>query len=450
MNYSITADLGSVFGDTSERLFHHTGDAKEMLNKWRKLLNEAWPGGLDNVRKHAPTVMKLIGHPRMLFHAASVLRAGGPKAAGLNGVRLEQLSNDELHDMSNALGKAIATDTYRPPLKEKVSKVPKASGVGKRKIVVMDAQQRVLHEAAAKVLRPLLDPTFDPLSFGFRSQRGREHAIAVAEILAKRGNTVWLVHDLKDAFGRVPVQRLLDMVFKMLPCPRLRDFLKRVLPPASRSLGGIKQGSPISPLMLMTYLSKVLHEPWRTLGLWVYIISYADDLGLMAKNLEMAEAADIALRKLLAPAGMLLKASFSEAVRDIREQPAEWLGFQFRMEGKQFQIRLRANAFTKLGRQFDLAHAKSLSTRRAYDLLKHWFGQLGPCYRWEDRKEVIRLAFEVAAAHGFTETPRAAELERHWRASHDRWQGVRRHVRKTPGYLVEGPIVPPMPTSVVR
>jgi len=450
MNYSITANLDSHFGDDSERLFHHTGDAKEMLNKWRKLLNEAWPGGLDNVRKHAPTVMKLIGHPKMLFLAATELRAGGPKAAGLNGVRLEQLSNDELHDMCNAIGKAIASDTYRPPLKEKVSKVPKASGVGKRKIVVLDTQQGVLHKAAAMVLRPALDPTFDPLSFWARTQRGREHAIAVAEILAKKGNVVWVIHDLKDAFGRVPVQRLLDMVFKMLPCPRLRDFLKRVLPPASRSMGGIKQGSPLSPLMLMTYLSKVLHERWRKLGIPVYSISYADDLLLPAPNMASAEAADIALRKLLTPAGMLLKASFSEAVRDIREQPAEWLGFQFRMEGKQFQIRLGANALTKLGRQFDLAHGKDLSTHRAYDLLKHWFGQLGPCYRWEDREEVIRRAFEVAAAHGFTEPPLAAELERHWRASHDRWRGIRRHVRNTPGYLVEGPIVPPMPTSVVR
>jgi hypothetical protein len=214
-------------------------------------------------------------------------------------------------------------------------------------------------------------------------------------------------------------------------------------------VGGLKQGGPLSPLMLAVYLAHFMHEPWRAAGHPVRLLSYVDDQLLVAPDLATAKAADGALRALLTPAGMLLKATFAEAVRDIRTEPAEWLGFQYRLAGGTFQVRLGANALTRLGRRFVLAHAKPRPAGRAAEVLRHWAAQLGPCYRHEDHAAVVRGALQTAVAHGFEELPAAGELGRAWAEAAERWRRVRKAVRSTPDYLVPGPVVPPTPTSVI-
>ena len=315
MSEHITADLGSHSHDIEDfqRVLDHVGDASAPLNRWRQLLQSVSPRGWSAVKEYAADVMKRIAQPRVLFTAAVALRAPGPKAPGPNKLRLEWLTGEELWEMCTVLGKAIDSGTYRPG-KERVHWVQKMSGNGKRPIVLSDVQDRVVQKAAALVLRSMLDPLFDPLSFAFRPFRRREQAIAVAEKLATGGYPVWLTHDLKDAFCRVPLSRLLDVVFKLLPCPRLRAFLGRILPPQSPRLRGIKQGGPLSPLMLELYLTHFLHLPWRKAGHDVRIVRYADDLLLAVADHEMAAAVDAVLRKLLTPAGMLLKAKYEEAV----------------------------------------------------------------------------------------------------------------------------------------
>jgi CRISP-associated protein Cas1 len=208
--------------------------------------------------------------------------------------------------------------------------VKKTSGKGRRPIVLMDVQDRVVQKSASLILQPILEPLFDPLSFAYRPRRSREQAIAVAQKLTQEGYHYWLTHDLKDAFCRVPVSRLLDVFFKHLPCKKLRQFLERVLPPQAQKLTGIKQGGPLSTLALELYLNHFLDRPWRNAGHGVRIIRYADDLLLLAPDENAARETHLALRKLLTPAGMLLKHSFEEAVHDIRTIDADWLGFKFR------------------------------------------------------------------------------------------------------------------------
>lgn len=439
---------GYCFGGAdADQLLYHSGDASAPRLRWRQLLQQASARGWGEVRKYADRIMRLVAEPKVLFEAAGKLRAGGPKAAGPNGLSLDALDADELWQMCRVLGLAVATDTYRPG-RELVVWIKKASGTGTRPIVLTDVQDRVVQKAAALVLQTALEMRFDPLCFSPRQQRTREHGIAVAEQLAA-AHPVWLTHDLTDAFRRVPVNRLLDIVFKLLPCPRLRAFLARVLPPRARAVGGIKQGGPLSPLMLGVYLTHVLSEPWRKAGHPTRLLFYVDDLLLVAPDVASATAADAALRELLTPAGMLLKAPFAAAVRDIRVEPAEWLGFQFRLAGGKFRVRLGADAFPRLARRFLAAHAKPRPADRAALVLRHWAAQLGPSYRDEDRGAVVGRAFETAMAHGFEELPAGHELEAAWAGAHGRWRATRKLVRGTPSYLVTGPVVPPPPTSVI-
>ena len=243
--------------------------------------------------------------------------------------------------------------------------------------------------------------------------------------------------------------RLLDVFSKLLPCPRLRTFLGRVLPPRSRSVGGIKQGGPLSALALEEYLTHFLHEPWREARLPVRLLRYADDLLLVAADEETAHAADALLRELLTPAGMLLKQSFEEAVCDIRTTAAEWLGFRFRLDGTRFRTELGVRAFEKLGRRFLLAHAKDRPADRAVAVLRQWVSQLGPCFRQKEAKPICTEALLTAQKYGFEETVSVIELVERWNGAARAWRKIRRGVRRNPGYLVEGPLMFPTPTSEV-
>ena len=449
MSDRILADLdpNRLPDDRFAPVLYHVGDAATPLKRWRQLLQGIAPRGWPDVRSHAKHVMQLIANDKILFTAAMALRANGPKAPGPNFLPLEGLDQSELWKMCSVLSQSIHSDTYRPG-PERVVWLKKTSGRGRRPIVVGNVQDRVVAKAAALVLRPMLDMRFDPLRFAFRATRTREQALSLAGMLADR-YPIWLPHDLKDAFGRVPLDRLLDVVRSWLPCPRLIAFLRRILPPQSRELRGLKQGSPLSPLMLELYLTHVLHEPWRKDHQPSVLLRYADDILVVSKDRQEAISADDALRKRLTPSGMLLKHSYEDAVVDIRDQSAEWLGFSLRSVGKKFTIHLAPNAFLKLSRRFSLAHAKCRSAERAQRVLRHWFDQLGPCYRWVDRDAMIQEGLQTANAYGFEELPEAFELKKRWGESKSRWRSTQRRVRNEPGYLVPGPLVPPTPTSVI-
>jgi RNA-directed DNA polymerase len=426
----------------------HVGAPGEVLGRWRQLLHAVVPCGWGAVKPYAGDVMDLVAAPKVLFEAATSLRARGPKAPGPNRLPLEALSAGELWGMCTALGQAIRADTYRPG-EERVRWVSKASGRGKRPIILMDVQDRVAQKAAGLVLRPMLDGRFDPLSFASRPMRGRFEAVALAEQLALGGSPVWVPHDLVDAYRRVPVPRLLDVFSKLLPCPRLRAFLGRVLPPHSRSVGGIKQGGPLSALALEVYLTHFLHGPWREAGLPARLLRYADDLLLVAADEGTARAADALLRELLTPAGMLLKHAFEEAVCDIRTDPAEWLGFRFRLDGSKFRTDLGVHAFEKLGRRLVLAHGKDRPADRAVAVLRQWVSQLGPCFRRKEAKPICSEAILTAQKYGFEEALPVDDLVEGWEAARLRWKSIRRRVRRDPGYLAEGVVEYPTPTSLV-
>ena len=429
-------------------ILYHRGDTGAPLQRWRTALREAWAQGWPAVKVLAADAIDLVADSRVLFVAAESLRSGGPKATVPGGIALERYCGTEVRSLCNALGKAIGSGKYRPGSEMTIG-VPKASG-GRRPIVLMDGADRIVQKAILLVLRPVFDPRFDPRSFAFRVGRSREQAIAVARALARGGRPVWLTHDLKDAFGNVPVGRLLDVFSKHLPGPRLRALLERVLPPQSRARSGLKQGGPLSPLALELYLNHVLDKPFRRTGHDVRLVRYADDLLVACPDERAAVEADGELRKLLTPAGLQLKDPFDVARRDIRHEQAEWLGFRFRLDGERFRIEFGPSVFEKLDARFRLAHAKSRPAERTVAILTQWAAQFGPCGRWEDRAAAIQGALDRARACGFEESLPIREMESAWERARDRWRSTIRSVHKSPAYLEGGSVPLPSPLSVVR
>src|SRR4051812_44973032 len=97
----------------------------------------------------------------------------------------------------------------------------------------------------------------------------------MAELLAtEQQRVVWITADLKDAFGSVPLPRLMDLVGKRLPDARLTDLLRRIVGDQKK---GLPQGGPLSPFLMNLYADHFLDQKWRQQFPETPGIRYIDD-----------------------------------------------------------------------------------------------------------------------------------------------------------------------------
>jgi hypothetical protein len=410
---------------------HHRGGPGDFLRRHEADAARASRDGVKGLPKIAPYLLDRVGDARMMRLAWDDLATRGGLAPGPNGRRYSDLSSAEAWVLCRCLAEAVQKGTYRPG-PERVIWVPKASGKGQRPIVLLNVEDRAVQRAAVLVLQPLLDPLFDPRSFGFRPKRSHLHALAAAERLAiSRRRTVWLTHDVRDAFTNVPVSRLLQVVGKLLPDDRLVGFLEHALPACQ--LKGLRQGGSLSPLMLNVYLNQVLDRLWRRDNPKLPLLRVADDLLVLSKTRKQAEHADAELRRLLVPAAMPIKETFDDAVTCLRAGGVtRWLGLDIAKPERGLSMSIGDRAWSGLTTHLALAHAKPDAPLRAARAAVQWLGQRGPCYAWSDRQQACQRILDLARDLAFEELPTAAELERIWQCAHARWCRLRGGMKTSP------------------
>jgi hypothetical protein len=213
-----------------------------------------------------------------------------------------------------------------------------------------------VQRAVVLIIQPLLDPLFDAHSLGFRPGKDRLHALALAErYLVQEGRTVWVTEDLKDAFLNVPLVRLLQVVKKYLGADDVVALLGTVL--GNAKTPGLRQGGPLSPLLLNLYLHHFLDRPWRKRRPDTPLIRVADDILLPCRRLKEAKQAHAALTALLTPAGMPVKLGFDKAVcRLAAGQSGDWLGFRVARAQKALVVGIAERAWERLADRIAHAH----------------------------------------------------------------------------------------------
>jgi hypothetical protein len=375
---------------------------------------------VSRARELARYLLPRISDERTLRSAWDYLAHEGDPAPGPNGRRYSDLTGADAWGLCRCLRQVIRAGRYGRG-GERVQWISKGPGRGQRPLVLSNIEDRVVERAAVSILSPVLDPLFDDGSFGYRPQRGHLDALALAEEMAIEENRrVWLAVDVKDAFLNVPVRRLLDIVRSYLPAADLVDFLGRVLTPGA--LPGLRQGGPLSPLMLNLFLHHLLDRPWRRDHTKAPLVRFADDLLVPCRTEAEARAAYGDLQRLLVPAGMPLKESEDQAIHVLdRDVAVDWLGFAITWSAQGLAVRIGARAWHRLDESLALAHTKPDAPLRAIRTIEGWLGQRGPCYDWSDRDEVLRRIAATAAGYAFDEIPGAAELEESWRRAGDRW-----------------------------
>ncbi|MFO0822842.1 MAG: reverse transcriptase domain-containing protein [Gemmataceae bacterium] len=393
------------------------------MHRHRTVVEQALKSGLEGVRKLADYQLKLIADPRALRVAWDYLASKGGQAPGPNEHRYTDYTETEIWSLLRAIGKAIRNDTYRAGPDRKVS-ISKGAGRGDRILSLPNIEDRVVQRATVEILQPILDPLFDDRSFGFRRGKGHLRALALAEDIAVReGRWVWVTQDLKNAFDRVPITRLLHRVRHLLPADNLSQLIDRLVGNGSQL--GIRQGGPLSPLLLNVYLNAALDRNWRKLHPAIPLIRVADDILLLCKSRTEAHGAFADLERLTTSAGMPLKFTLAESVARLTTAPATWLGFQIGCGWTQLKIQptpdLETNAWFKLKEKLTLAHEEPDAPVRAEAIIKGWVSQMGPCFPFIDIEAACLQIREIAADLAFDEIPGPDELREWWQHAYSRW-----------------------------
>jgi len=362
---------------------------------------------------------------RALRCAIDYLASKGGAAPGPNALKFEDLDHQERWELANVLGKALSSRTYRPGPDRKVE-IPKNSGVGIRTLRLQDIEDRVVQRAIVQSTQPFLDPGFAATSFGYRPQLGTGHALATAEFLASSGNLwTWIDDDIRDAFDHVPHGRLLDIVQNRLQSEEMADLIRVVI--ENEKGQGLRQGGSLSPFLLNLYLDHPLDRPWKKRQPRTSLLRYADDMLILAGDVQRADEAHAHLRNQLQAAGMTLKGTPGTTTHNLLQigNTVEWIGFAIRKGPEGVEYRPTERNWNGLREHLETCHIEPESPIRAIETIEGWVEHMGPCRPFLDatatHARIVTLATELA----FDEVPTFGRIAALLERAYGRWTNVK-------------------------
>lgn len=409
------------------RRLANTGTRQEFLRAVRSEIGQAVQRGRSGLTEIAPWLFDWIGDTRNLRCAYDHLAEGGP-AAGPDNVTYDDLNNRDVWALARMLSKQLHQGHYRHgPVRD--VPVPKSSGRGSRTISLANIQDRVVSRAIAQIIGPLLDPKFDRHSFN-RIGVGRFDALATAAAFVRfQRRNVWIVDDVSDAFGNVPLERLQQVVRKRIPCPKV---VKLVAESMGISRGkGLLQGPPLSPLLMNLYLDHFMDKPWRRLRPDIPLLRFMDDLLVLCQPDDDAQTIYADLVRTAKNAGLHLKFDAATAIRTLgRDDVVDWLGFRIFGNDAGIQPRLklddgprglRASLRDSLLEQ----HGFAESPQGAVRVIEGMIAEMGPAYLHSDHRQVYSIFSETARDLAFEEIPTISQFNALWSAAYTRWARCR-------------------------
>lgn len=226
-------------------------------------------------------------------------------------------------------------------------KIPKPGNNGFRTIEVPLDETRIVARNLSNLLSPLLDPNFYQLSMGFRPKRSPAHCVEVARSLTNQGMHHMVSCDIRDAFGTVPKERMLQILRSRLHQSSVMGLIEELLNPTRKK--GVPQGLSISPICLNVYLDRMLDNWWGKKFPETVLVRYADDIAIFCDTHESAVDCYVALQKRIKTIGMKIKESQDEAIYDLSSgNHVDWVGFNLRCSNGEMRVRLSESSWYKL------------------------------------------------------------------------------------------------------
>lgn len=307
-------------------------------------------------------------------------------AAGIDGQSVERFAANEQAYLSE-LAKDLEQGKYQPQAVRRVE-IPKAGGKT-RPLGIPTVKDRVVQTAVKRVIEPILEKEFLPMSYGFRPGKGCKDALREVDESLKEGYTHVVDADLKGYFDSIPHEllksrieehisdgRLLQLLASWLQQDIVRD-LERWTPTA-----GTPQGAVISPLLANLYLHP-LDVKMSELG--YRMVRYADDFVILCQSAPQAQAALQEVRAWVEENGLTLHPDKTHVGDCLVEgQGFEFLGYRFEAGRRRVRDKSLKGFKDKVREKTKRTRGESLRTiiDDLTPLLRGWFGYFKHAHRY--------------------------------------------------------------------
>lgn len=261
---------------------------REPIDKVRRLQKKQYVAAKQQPGCCFHAVHDRIARSDVLAEAWKRVRANRG-AAGVDGVTLEAVEEYGVEKLLNELQGELHADKYRPPPVLR-RYIPKPDG-RQRPLGIPTVKDRVAQAAVKLVLEPIFEADFLPCSYGFRPQRSATDALETIRGSANTGCNHVLDADIRDYFGSIDHELLMERVKRRVSDPRvlklLRSWLRAGVMEEGRrteTVSGTPQGGVISPLLSNIYLhffDSVWTRQCAQLGA---LVRYADDFVVVCKT----------------------------------------------------------------------------------------------------------------------------------------------------------------------
>lgn len=188
----------------------------------------------------------------------------GSQTPGTDGKTIEYIiANKEV--IIDKIRRELTMNNYRTNTIKRVE-IPKGDGK-MRPLDIPTIYDRVVQQSFKQILEPIIDKKFHPNSFGFRSKRSTENALALSSNLINRGKMYFVVDiDIKGFFDNINHNKLIKQLYKMgIKDRKIRSLIKVMLKtktklPCGKIISngkGTPQGGIISPLLANVVLNEM-------------------------------------------------------------------------------------------------------------------------------------------------------------------------------------------------
>jgi RNA-directed DNA polymerase len=251
-------------------------------------------------------------------------------AAGVDGMTIDEFPAWVKQGNWIKVTTALETGQYQPSPVRRVE-IDKPDG-GKRQLGIPTITDRVIQQAIAQVLTPIFDPDFSENSFGFRPNRNGQQAVKQVQSIIKTGRRFAVDVDLSKFFDRVNHNLLMTLLGHKVKDKRLLKLIKRYLRAGfidnqlyGKSLEGVPQGGPLSPLLaniMLDPLDKELEKRGHRFA------RYADDFTILVKSQRAGKRVLQSISRFLQSRLKLIVNTIKSHV--VKTNDSKFLGFTFR------------------------------------------------------------------------------------------------------------------------
>ena len=219
---------------------------------------------------------QILERDNMMTAYKKVKSNGG--ASGIDGINTKDV-RDYLVKNWSGIREQIRQRKYKPQPVRRVE-IPKPNG-GVRNLGIPNVIDRIIEQAIAQVLTPIVEPYFSEYSYGFRPNRCAQQAVIKLLEYFNDGYTYIVDIDLEKFFDNVHHDKLMTLVRNIIHDPDTESLIHKYLKAGVMIKGkyedtpvGTPQGGNLSPLLSNIMLNE-LDKELEARGL--HFVRYADD-----------------------------------------------------------------------------------------------------------------------------------------------------------------------------